>query len=311
MVNNKVFFFVVFIFLVFNLKVLSKENISILYKVNNEIITNIDIKKEAKYLIALNNQLTNLDNNEIIKISKESALREKIKKIELLKYFRLDVEDQNINDAIKRIYLQLKLNNKTEFEEYLKGYGLTASYVEKKIRIEFYWNQLIYDKYINQINIDVTRLKNEIKKDKNNLKNKIYKLSEIVFEIDNKTSFDKKNQNISESINEIGFQNTANIYSISDSSKFGGDIGWIEETKLSKNISVMISKLNVGEYSQPIQIGSDYLILKVEEIKLEKKVTDDSEELKKRIQFDTSKQLDRFSKIYYDKVKINSAIDEL
>ena len=139
----------------------------------------------------------------------------------------------------------------------------------------------------------------------------MYKFSEIVFEIDNKTDFDKKNKNINESIGEIGFQNTANIYSISDSSKFGGDIGWIEETKLSKNILSIISKLNVGEHSRPIQIGSDYLILKIEETKLEKKTTNESEELKKRIQFDTSKQLDRFSKIYYDKVKINSTINEL
>ena len=311
MVNNKVFIFVVFFFLVFTLKISSKENIFILYKVNNQIVTNIDIKKEAQYLIALNNQLSNLKKKEILTISKESALREKIKEIELLKYFRFDVEDKNINQYIENIYLQLKFNNKTEFEEYLKKNGLTASYVEKKIKIEMYWNQLIYDKYINQINIDETRLKNEIKQNKKNLKNKVYKFSEIVFEIDNKTDFDKKNKNINESIGEIGFQNTANIYSISDSSKFGGDIGWIEETKLSKNILSIISKLNVGEHSRPIQIGSDYLILKIEETKLEKKTTNESEELKKRIQFDTSKQLDRFSKIYYDKVKINSTINEL
>ena len=135
MVNNKVFIFVVFFFLVFTLKISSKENIFILYKVNNQIVTNIDIKKEAQYLIALNNQLSNLKKKEILTISKESALREKIKEIELLKYFRFDVEDKNINQYIENIYLQLKFNNKTEFEEYLKKNGLTASYVEKKIKI--------------------------------------------------------------------------------------------------------------------------------------------------------------------------------
>ena len=174
-----------------------------------------------------------------------------------------------------------------------------------------YWNQLIYQKYINQINIDKTKLKNEIKKNKDNLENKIYQLSEIVFEVDNKTTLDKKNKDINESISEIGFKNTANIYSISDSSKFGGDIGWIEETKLSKNILTIISKLNVGEYSPSIQLGSDYLILKIEEIKFEKKITDKDEELNKRVEFDTNRQLEQFSKIYYNKVKINSVINEL
>jgi len=138
----------------------------------------------------------------------------------------------------------------------------------------------------------------------------MYQLSEIVFEINDKTDLDKKNQNIRESIKEIGFRNTANIYSISDSSKFGGDIGWIEETKLSKNILEEISKLNIGEHSLPMQIGRDYLILKIENIKIEKKMTDLKQELEKKIQFDTTRQLERFSKIYYNKVKINSVINE-
>ena len=60
----------------------------------------------------------------------------------------------------------------------------------------------------------------------------------------------------------------------------------------------------------PIQVGSNYLILKLDEIKFKEKINDVDEELKKRIQFDTSRQLERFSKIYYNKVKINSVINE-
>ena len=87
MINSKVFILVFFSLLVLNLKVLSKEDVFISYKINDEIITNIDIKKEAQYLIALNNQLVNLKRNEILNVAKESALREKLKKMELLKYF--------------------------------------------------------------------------------------------------------------------------------------------------------------------------------------------------------------------------------
>ena len=195
MINNKISILVIF-FLFLNLKALSKEDVFISYKINDEIITNIDIKKEAQYLIALNNQLTNLKKNEILKIARESALREKLKKIELLKYFNFEKEDDGTDQYVKSIYLKLKLNSEVEFEEYLNKYELTVDYVEKKIRIEMYWNQLIYEKYKSQVNIDIVKLKKEIKKNQNNLKNKIYQLSEIVFEIDDKTDFDKKNQNI-------------------------------------------------------------------------------------------------------------------
>ena len=311
MINNKFFICLVFVFFAFNLNVLSKEDVFISYKINDEIITNIDIEKEAQYLIALNNQLKNLGKKEILGISKESALREKIKKIELLKYFDVDGKDQNVDEYLKNIYIKLKLNNRNELEEYLNEYGLTVSYVSKKIQIELLWNQLIYEKYKNQINIDVKKLKDKIEKDKNNLEYKMYQLSEIVFEIDNKKNFDKKNKDIVESIDEIGFQNTANIYSIASSSKFGGNIGWIEEAKLSKKILSVVSKLNIGDHSLPIQLGSDYLILKLEEIKFEKKNIDKKQELQKRIKFDQNKQLERFSKIYYNKVKINSVINEL
>jgi peptidyl-prolyl cis-trans isomerase SurA len=311
MINSKLFIFAFTILAIFNLKVLSMEDVFILYKIDNKIITNIDIEKEAKYLIALNNQLKNLEKSKIFKIAKESAVRENIKKIELLKYFNLENESKNkdFESYIKNIYLQLKLNNKREFEEYLNSYGLTTDYVEKKIQIEVYWNQLIYEKYKNQLNIDIIKLKDEIKKNEKKLKEKTYELSEIIFEIDGKNNFDKKNQSINESINEIGFKNTANIYSISDSAKFGGNIGWIEETKLSKNILKIISKLDVGDHSSSIQIGSNYLILKIEEIKFKKKVINADEVLEKKIQFETSQQLDRFSKIFYKKVKINLAIN--
>ena len=272
MINSKVFILVFFSLLVLNLKVLSKEDVFISYKINDEIITNIDIKKEAQYLIALNNQLVNLKRNEILNVAKESALREKVKKMELLKYFNYEKEDRGTDQYIKKIYSKLKLSNKVEFEEYLNKYELTVDYVEKKIRIEMYWNQLIYEKYKSQVNIDIIKLKKKIKKNQNNLKDKMYQLSEIVFEINDKTDLDKKNQNIRESIKEIGFQNTANIYSISDSSKFGGDIGWIEETKLSKNILEEISKLNIGEHSLPMQIGRDYLILKIENTRYENRI---------------------------------------
>ena len=299
------------ILLTLSLKSYSNENIHIVYKVNNQIITNADIEKEYQYLISLNNQIKNLDKVKVLEISKESALKEKIKKIELAKYFDLETLDLNIDIYLQNFYKNLNINSDTEFKQYLKGNNMSLDYVKTKIQIEILWNQLIYDRYIAQINIDRDELKKKLDEASNGLNQKIYSLSEILFDKENNSSFEKKLENIGQSISEIGFNNTANIYSISDSSKFGGKIGWVDEKKLSKKIIQELQSLEAGQYTKPIQTGSSFLILKIEEIKYEKAMFNEDEELNKMIQFETSKQLDQFSKIFYNKIKINSLIDEL
>jgi len=305
------FILFLFLLLIISFKSSTAENFYIVYKINNEIITNSDIEKEYRYLVSLNNQLKNLEKQKIIELSKESALREKIKKIELIKYFDLKTINIDIDNYLENFYRNLNIKNKKEFEEYLQSNNISLSYVRKKIEIEILWNQLIYDRYIGQINIDTNQLKEKVKKLISTKKQKKYSLSEILFNIENNSNFEKKLENINQSISEIGFKNTANIYSISDSSKFGGKIGWIEEQKLSTKILEQLKALEVGQYTSPVQVGSSFLILKIEEIKYENAIINEDEELNKMIQFETSKQLDQFSKIFYEKIKINSFINEL
>ena len=299
------------ILLTLSIKSYSDENIYIVYKVNNQIITNTDIEKEYRYLVSLNNQLKSLDKLKVLEISRESALREQIKKIELSKYFDLQVLNLNIDNYLENFYKNLDINTESEFEKYLEGSNISLDYIKKKIQIEILWNQLIYDKYIAQINIDQNKLKEKLKELSNKANQKVYLLSEILFDKENNSSFEKKLEDINQSINEIGFNNTANIFSITDSSKFGGKIGWIEEQKLSKKIIEELQLLETGQHTSPIQTGSSFLILKIEEIKYEKTTINEEEELNKIIQFETSKQLDQFSKIFYKQIKINSLIDEL
>jgi len=305
------FIFILIIILTLSVKVYSDENIFIVYKVNNQIITNTDIEKEYQYLISLNNQLKTLDKSKVLEISKESILREKIKKIELAKYFDLKKLDLDIDIYLQNFYKNLDIKSDSEFKQYLEENNISLDYIKTKIQIEVLWNQLIYDKYIAQINIDKNQLREKFNESNNKINQKLYFLSEILFDKENNTSFKKKLENIDQSINEIGFNNTANIYSISDSSKFGGKIGWIEEKKLSKKIIQELQSIETGQYTAPLQKGASFLILKIEEIKYEKTKINEDEELNRMIQFETSKQLDQFSKIFYKKIKINTRIDEL
>jgi len=310
MYKKKLLIVLISISLLTSFSLLSDEGAFIVFDVNDQIITNIDIKKESKYLITLNSQLKKLNQKKILDISKESALREKIKEIELLKYFDLTAENPLTEKYIESFYLRLKLTNKVELSSLLNSYGLSMEYVEKKINIELTWNQLIYEKYKDQINIDVNKLKKQISKNKSTTKKKIYQLSEIIFEVDNQKNLDNKVKNIRESIKEIGFKNTANIYSIADTAKFGGEIGWVEEERLSKKVMQELKKRNINDITIPFQTGGSFLILRIDNIKYEKKIIDEKTQLDKIIQFQTDKQLERFSKIYYNKLKINTSINE-
>jgi len=216
-----------------------------------------------------------------------------------------------VENYIKEFYLRLNLKNEEEFQKYLNDYGLSIDFIKQKIQIEITWNKLIYEIFKNQIQIDDEKIHKEIVSSKNDINEKLYLLSEIEFEIKNKDSFNEQKNNINKSIKEIGFKNSANIYSISDSSKFGGEIGWIAEKKLSKKIFNVIINLNVGEYTNPISTGTSFIILKINEVKYEKKIVNIKQEVDKKIEFETERQLKQYSKIYYNKVKINTNINEL
>ena len=291
-----------------NFKLFAQDGVFIVYKINNQIITNVDINEEAKYLLALNNQLKNLDEKKIYALARESIVKEKIKKIEILKYFDLGQKNTFLDNVIKNFYLRLGLKNETEFSAYLEGYNLTINDVLKKIEIEATWNQLIYQKYKDIIDVDIDSLKKKLSINRTLADKKSYLLSEILF----KNNKEKPSAEIiKESIRKIGFKNTANIYSISDSSKFGGDMGWVVESNLSKKILIELKKIKINEYTKPIQFDNKFLIIKIENIKIEKIEKNEKKELEQMVQFETNKQLENFSKIFFSKVKINIDIDEL
>ena len=287
----------------------TQESVSILFKIDNKIITNIDIKNESKYLLALNPQLENIGEQQRLKIAEQSIIKEMIKENELLKYYNLNQDDELLDKIIQNFYTKLGIENKELFESYLKKFDLTIADIKKKIEIETVWNQLIYDKYISQIQINEKALKEKIKLQNNNKNIKSLLLSEIVFKKNSNENFQEIVEKINKSINEVGFENTANIYSVAESSKFGGKIGWIEEQNLSAKFIKELNKIKVNQISTPISNGSFFVILKINDVKNEVIKKDLNKELKKLVLFEEERQLANFSKIYYNKLKINSLID--
>jgi len=303
---------VIFVILLINLflpKVYANEGSFIVLKINDQIITNIDLKKEKNYLIALNNELKKLKKSEIEKIDKESLIREKIKENEVNRY-GLDADTEYVNQIIKKFISRLNLETEQQFNEYLKNFDLTNTDVRKKINIETSWNGLIYKVYGDQIIINKDKIEKKIRKNKKNKKiQKQYRLSEIVFEIDSGQSVNKKYEIIKKEIIKLGFKNAANKFSISDTAKFGGETGWIDEDQLSDNIRNKIKVIKVGEYTHPINIVGGQLILKLEETKIINKVINYEDLINQALNYERNKQLEQFSKVYFNKIKINSIID--
>ena len=281
----------------------------IIHNIQNEIITNIDIKNEFKYLVALNNSLSELDKEKILNISNESIIREKIKKIEISKNFKeLKLNEDYSALLIKNIYSRLNIKSLSEFKMYLKDYGLVIDDINKKITIDGLWNELIIKKYGSKVTINKVKIRKKILENRK-LKSKEYQLSEIIFEITSKEEIKKKYNKIVKSIKEIGFKNSAAIFSISDSAKIGGDIGWINENSLNKKIKKNINSLQIGEITRPIILPNGILILKLINTKNIKNTIDIENELKKVINYERNRQLNQYSKIYFNKIKKNLDFD--
>ena len=286
-------------------------NINIKIKVNDEIITNIDIEKEYNYLVALNKELSTIPRKEILQLARESLIREKIKKFKILEFFELGMENDYVEKIMKDLYLGLGVKNKLDFEIYLTEFNLTIEDVKSKLEIETLWNDLIYNTYKNQIKINRQKIEEELKiklQNQNTVDN--FLLNEIAFNALDNQSLKDNLKKIEESIAEIGFKNTASIYSQSSSAKFKGNLGWLAENQLSKSIVNEIIQLKVGEHTKPIPISGGFLILNLENKKQEKQEINFDKELERLITYERNIQLNQYSKILYNKLKQNAVIDE-
>jgi len=302
------FFLILLLFFLLTNNLFAQEN-KIVLKINNEIITTLDVYNEIKILKLLNKSLNKLGKNEIIQIASRSIKKQKIKEIELKKYYKeILIPDNELNPYLKNYLNKLGFENIESFNNYSKKKKLNINLIREKISIELLWNQLVYKKFYKNVKIDKKAIKNEILK---RTKQNEYLLSEIIFSIDNKEEFEEKFKKIKNDINSIGFKNSALINSISDSSKDGGDIGWIKETSLSKKIKIILSKLGIESVSDPIKIPSGYLILKINDIRQAKINLNIDKELDFAIRSKTNKQLNQFSNMYLNKISKDLIIHEL
>ena len=307
----KKFFLKFYIILIINLVPLKTAycEVFIVAQVNDEIITNVDLDFEKRYLISLNPNLKKLDKKQIMTYAKDSLINERIKKNEIEKRFEIIQNEDLLAKVISDIYSSIGISNLSDFEEYLSQNQVDIQRVKDKISIEVAWNDLIVKTFANEIEIDQTLLNKELEKlDERKVDNLL--LSEIIFTINDKKELKMKYEEIKKSIDQIGFEETARIYSLSDSKKKGGNLGWIYKNQLSKEIIDSLNEIDIGNFTKPIITSGGVLILMLNDMKTENLEIDKEAQLKKMIEFERERQFTRFSTLLYKRIYNNAEINE-
>ena len=282
----------------------------ILLKIENQIITSLDVNNEFKYLIALNPNIKNSKREDILRLSKRSIIQEKIKKIEIEKNFNNPKIPQKILEQIlKNVYSRIGLANLNDFKEYLIKNNIDFENVKNKLEVEALWNELILIKFSSKVKVNEKNLREQINNNSKFLKS--YLLSEISFEVSNLKNLDDKFIEISDVINNQGFDFAALKYSVSPSSSLGGKLDWINENSLNKSIKLAIDNLEINDFTKPITVPGGFLILQVNDIKNTEIEIDVEKELNKLKNYEKNNQLNQYSKIYFNKVKKDLEISEL
>ncbi len=302
--------FIIFLFLIiFCTKQSHTLENKILLKIDNEIITSVDIFEEIKFLKIFNPEANNLSESELFEISKNSILRDIIKKIEIMNFVdELKVEDKFLLSLIKRKYLNIEIDSFEDFENYLNKNNLNVKMITEKFTIEIMWNDLVYQKFNKKIIIDKDKIEKEILQNPQKDLQKEILLSEIVFSVNNKDEFKDKYEKILLDIENMGFKKTALIHSNSDTASNGGLIGWVKKDNLNKSITKIISDLQPGQLSKPIRTSSGFIMLKLDDEREQKLEFNLNDKIQEVIRFKRNEQLNQFSNMYFNKLKKNLMI---
>ena len=293
--------FIASICLLINFQIANSE-VFIKGKINNQIITNIDVKNEKNYLLALNPNLRNLSEENINQYAIDSLVNEKVKKIEIEKKFEIIENNVMIDKILSDLYSGLGISSKDEFEKHLKSFDIDLGIVKNKISIEIAWNDYIFKKFNNSVLIDEDKIKKKIIKLSENNFVDSFLLSEIIFTVNENENLDEKLKKIRDSISQIGFSETAKIYSVSESGKNGGKIGWVYKSQLSNKISEKVENIDIDEVSEPITTPGGFILLQLNEKKNQLIEIDEEEQFKRAIKFEENRQLKMYSTLHYKRV---------
>ena len=253
----KLVIFKISLLIFFNSILMASNNFKIVAKVGHEIITSFELENKIKITLFLaGEELKQSNINEIKELSLKALINNRLKKEEIKKYNFEKNNEQRISNYLENLANRFNLGV-TDLDNLFENNGLEFNLFLDEIKIEFLWQNLIYQIYAKKIDLDEKEVTNELNKMISEQKSIVeYNLSEI------ETNILKENelQDLLEYIKNHDFKRAAQKYSISQSSLEGGNIGWVNSKSLSNNFLKLLNEINIGEYTKPISRNDSLFI---------------------------------------------------
>ena len=134
MLSKKYIIFLILTFILISINIYAKE-IKIISKINNEIITNIDLENQIKYLLITNSNLKDLNKKDLIELSKNSLINEILKK-EIDKFLSINEKSSLGEKLVKQNYMSLGFDNKSDYESFLERKGISLSWLKVNLLLK-------------------------------------------------------------------------------------------------------------------------------------------------------------------------------
>tara|TARA_B100000963_G_scaffold361513_1_gene397346 strand:- start:14747 stop:15670 length:924 start_codon:yes stop_codon:yes gene_type:complete len=304
---KNLFFFYFLIFICFFNQSSANIQNKIILKIENEIITNYEIKnKILTTLVLAGDEINQMNIDKSKKQALDSLIQLKLKKIELSKY-NIPKNTKIINQYL----MSVSSNNVESLKNKFEDNNLDFQQFLDEIEIQTKWQKFIYEMYSSKIQLDENSINKNLENlIKNNEEVKEYKISEIEIPFENDTNFQNEIDSVKSQITKLGFGPTALKYSVSSTASKQGLLGWINSKTLSPQVYEIISQMQPGEISEPIKRQNTILFLKLIESRISKVKNVDTEELKNNLISQKKNELfNLYSRSHLSKLKNNILIE--
>ena len=294
---------IIFLSLIFLGKSYSEIRDSLFMTVGNKPVTKSDVVNEIKIILILNNEsYSDEKRDELHQIAVNSLIKRSIKEIEIEKNNTLKFSKIDLLMELNQLASNLNIDLDT-LKNICESNALDFSIIEKQMETELLWNSLIFLLYKNRLQVNNKEIEERLKIIQNKEEVKEYLISEILLNFSDKDNLEEETKKLINKIGIEGFESVAKNSSIAESSKYGGDLGWVNENIISKKLKVAITNTAIGSLSEPIMLPEGILIFKIRDIRKIKN-NKSLEEIKNEIvKSEKLKILTMHSLSHYDKLR--------
>ena len=305
---KKIFFLILISSIIFIFKTNAKIEDGLFMTVGNKAVTKSDVVNEIKIILILTNQsYSDKKREELHKLAVKSIIDRNVKLIEIEKHKYFEFNPEDLNKELIRLATNIKVDVDT-LKNICSSNEVDFQIIEDQIKIELYWNSLIFQIYKNRLSVNAEDIDEKLKLIQNEKKIE-YLISEILIKPEEQNELESEINKIKKKIELEGFENVAKNLSTSPSAVNGGDLGWLNEDTISKKIKAIIIETKVGEISKPITLDSGILFFKVREKRIIRDNLTLEERKNKLVNIEKTKILNIHSLAHFDKVRRSVSVE--